>query len=171
MSESRQSSLASARAGQGFVCGGVGNWEHMRLRSAHVLAVAATLAIAGCSSDTRSSLKTDLQTAASDVGNAAKDAANNAAEALARNIATQQGEEQFKNAGQTLSGPLTCQAKVQDGVAKLDISCTGKTQAGGAAELKGTTSEIPGASVVSLDGQFTGTVDGKQVFTTQRLGG
>ena len=42
---------------------------------------------------------------------------------------------------------------------------------GGAAVLTGTTNELPGASVVSLNGQFTGTVDGATVFTTQRLGG
>ena len=46
-----------------------------------------------------------------------------------------------------------------------------KTKAGGAATLTGSTNEIPGASVVSLDGQFTGAVDGTTVFTTQRLGG
>ena len=81
----------------------------------------AALTIAGCNSDDRASIATDLQTAATDIANAAGDAANNAAEALARNIATQQGEEQFKNAGQELDGPLTCTAKVQDGVAKIDI--------------------------------------------------
>ena len=149
----------------------VGNIFVMKIRLAHGFMVAALLATAGCSSDTRASIATDLQTAASDVANAAGDVANNAAEALARNIATQQGEEQFKNAGQELDGPLTCDATVQGGVSKLDISCTGKTKAGGAASLTGSTNEIPGASVVSLDGQFTGTVDGTAVFTTQRLGG
>lgn len=143
----------------------------MKIRIAHVVIVAAALAVAGCSSDDRTSIATDLQTAASDVANAAGDAANNAAEVLARNIATQQGEEQFKNAGKELDGPLTCSAKIQDGVAKIDINCTGKTKDGGAATLTGTTNEIPGASVVSLDGQFTGAVDGTTVFDTQRLGG
>jgi CHASE3 domain sensor protein len=42
-------------------------------------------------------------TASVDAAIAAK-RANNAAEAVARNIATQQGEEQFKNAGQELDG-------------------------------------------------------------------
>ena len=136
----------------------------MRIRLAHCMIAVAALAIAGCSSDTRSSIATDI-------GDAAGQATDSAAEVLARNIATQQGEEQFKNAGQELDGPLTCVAKVQDGVTKIDISCTGTTKAGGAAALTGTTSEIPGASVVSLDGAFTGTVDGAAVFTTQRLGG
>lgn len=135
------------------------------------LALALSLSAAGCSSDSRQSLQTDLQSAATDVANAVGDAANNAAEALARNIATQQGEEQFKHVGQTLAGPLTCAATIASGVAKIDIHCTGTTQSGGAAVLTGTTTEIPGASVVALDGSFTGTVDGAEVFTTQRLGG
>lgn len=145
----------------------------MKTRSMSVISllVATSFAVSACSSDSRESLQTDLQTAASDVANAAGDAANNAAEVLARNIATQQGEEQFKNAGQTLSGPLTCAATIADGVASIDISCTGTTQSGGAATLTGTTNEIPGASVVSLDGQFSGAVDGTEVFSTQRLGG
>jgi hypothetical protein len=116
-------------------------------------------------------MQTDLQTAASEVGDALDEATTDAAEALARTIATQQGEEQFKNAGHELATDLTCEATVQDGVSKIDISCTGTTKAGGAAVLTGTTNEIPGASVVTLDGQFTGTVDGQEVFSTQRLGG
>lgn len=143
----------------------------MKIRFAHGVAVVAALTIAGCSSDSRASIETDLRTAATDVSNAAGKAADDAAEVLARNIATQQGEEQFKNAGQELDGPLTCSAKVQDGVSKIAIDCTGKTKSGSAATLTGTTNEIPGASVVALDGQFTGTVDGTNVFTTQHLGG
>jgi outer membrane murein-binding lipoprotein Lpp len=143
----------------------------MKIRYLHAAAVAAVLTVAGCSSDDRASIATDLQTAASDVADAAGDVADNASEVLARNIATQQGEEQFKNAGQELDGPLECEATVQDGVSKLDITCTGATKAGGAAELTGSTNEIPGASVVALDGQFTGTVDGAAVFTTEHLGG
>lgn len=135
------------------------------------VAVAVTVAVTGCSSDSRSSLKTDVESAVSEVGNAVSDATKDAAEVLARNIATQQGEEQFNNAGQELSGPLACEATVQDGVTKVDISCTGTTKAGGVAALTGTTNELPGASVVSLNGQFSGTVDGKEVFNTERLGG
>jgi len=143
----------------------------MRFQLPHALVVAAVLAVPACSSETRSSIQTDLQTAASEVGDALDEATTDAAEALARTIATQQGEEQFKNAGHELATDLTCEATVQDGVSKIDISCTGTTKAGGAAVLTGTTNEIPGASVVTLDGQFTGTVDGQEVFSTQRLGG
>jgi hypothetical protein len=135
------------------------------------LFIVGFLGIAGCSSNSRQSIKTDVQSAISTVGNAAGNAADNAAEVAVRNIATQQGEEQFKNAKQTLSGPLTCTAKVASGVSKIDVSCTGQTQTGGAATLKGTTDEIPGASVVSLKGQFVGAVNGKQVFSVDHLGG
>lgn len=154
-----------------FSTGQDGNSGQMRIRSALWAISAVSVAIAGCSSDTRSSLKTDVQSAVTEVGDAVSDATQDAAEALARNIATQQGEEQFNNAGHELSGPLTCEATVQDGVAKIDISCTGTTKAGGAAVLTGTTNEIPGASVVSINGQFSGTVDGEEVFSTERLGG
>jgi hypothetical protein len=143
----------------------------MKIRLTQGLVIAAALVFTSCSSDTKASIETDLRSAATDIANAAGDATNAAAEALARNIATQQGEEQFKNAGKELDGPLTCEAKVQDGVDKIDINCTGKTKDGGAATLTGTTNELPGASVVSLNGDFTGAVDGKTVFNTQRLGG
>jgi len=156
---------------RGFVTGTGGKGKGMKVRLAHAAVVAAMLTIASCSEDTQDAVESDLQTAATEVGDALGEAANDAAEVLARNIATQQGEEQFTNAGHALAGPLTCEATVQDGVAELDISCTGTTQAGGAAALTGTTNEIPGASVVALAGDFTGTVDGEEVFTTERLGG
>lgn len=143
----------------------------MKIRFAHGAMAAAALTIVGCSSDDRSSITTNLQSVATDIANAAGEATDDVAEALARTIATQQGEEQFKNAGQELDGPLTCEATVQDDAANIAINCTGTTKSGGAATLTGSTNEIPGASVVSLDGEFTGMVDGAAVFTTQRLGG
>jgi hypothetical protein len=143
----------------------------MRLRPAHAVVAALALTVTACSSETRSSIATDLQTAASDVGEAIDETTRDAAEALARNVAKEQGEEQFNNAGHELATDLTCEATIADGVSQIDVKCTGTTTAGGAAELTGTTNEIPGASVVTLDGQFVGTVDGQEVFTTQRLGG
>jgi hypothetical protein len=142
-----------------------------KIRLSQGLIVAAAFAITSCNSDTKASIETSLRSAATDIANAASDATNAAAEAVARNIATQQGEEQFKHAGHELAGPLTCTAKVQDGVAKIDINCTGSTKDGHTATLTGTTNELPGASVVSLNGDFVGKVDGATVFTTQRLGG
>ena len=143
----------------------------MNKRLSIVLLATGLIAAAGCSSDTRNSVKTDLESAASDVQNAADDALNNAAEVVVRNLATQQGEEQFQNAGQTLEGPLTCEAKVEDGVSKVDVNCTGTTKDGQPAALTGTTDELPGASVVSIKGQFVGTVGGTQVFSVDHLGG
>jgi hypothetical protein len=70
-----------------------------------------------------SPIATDVQTAATEVANGADKATDDVAEALARNIATQQGEEQFKNAGHELM-PLTCDAAVEDGIAKIDVNCT-----------------------------------------------
>jgi Tfp pilus assembly protein PilV len=143
----------------------------MNKRISVVLVAVGLLAGAGCSSDSRNSIKTDVQSAATDVANAAGDAVNAAAESIVRNLATQQGEEQFKNAGHTLDGPLTCEAKVQDGVDKVDVNCTGTTKDGQAAALTGTTDELPGASVVSVKGKFVGTVAGTEVFNVDHLGG
>ncbi|MEP7201273.1 MAG: hypothetical protein ABI894_01620 [Ilumatobacteraceae bacterium] len=143
----------------------------MRTHYAPGLVLVAVLAIGGCSSEDRSSIATDLQSVATDIANAAGAATNDVAEALARTIATQQGEEQFKNAGNELDGPLTCEATVQEDAANIAITCTGKTKDGKSADLTGSTNEIPGASVVSLDGDFSGKVDGTEVFHTQRLGG
>jgi hypothetical protein len=142
---------------------------HRRLAAIPVLFAIAGLA--ACSSDSRDSITSDAKTAVSQIGNAADEAANNAAEVLARNIATQQGEEQFTNEGHPLDGPLTCEARVADGVSKVDVSCTGETKDGGKAALTGTTDEIPGASVTSLKGHFVGTIDGAQVFEVDHLGG
>ncbi len=143
----------------------------MRIRLAHGAAVAVLLTVAACSEESQDAVQADIESAVTEVGEAVDAASADAGEALARNIATQQGEEQFANAGHALAGPLTCEATIQDDVASIAISCTGTTEAGGAAALTGTTSEVPGASVVTLDGSFTGTVDGAEVFTTERLGG
>ena len=132
----------------------------MKIRFVQAVFIAATLAASGCSSNTRSSVTSDVE-----------NTTNAAAETVARNIATQQGEEHFKNAQHELTGPLKCTAKVQNNAAKIDIACSGATKDGKAASLSGTTSELPGVSVVSLNGTFVGKVDGAEAFTTQRLGG
>lgn len=143
----------------------------MRIRFAHGAFVGALLVFPACSEESQDAVRADVESAVTEVGEVVDEASDDAGEAVVRNIATQQGEEQFANAGHPLDGPLTCEATVQDDVAAIDVSCTGTTQAGGTAALTGTTSELPGASVVSLEGTFTGTVDGQEVFTTERLGG
>lgn len=112
------------------------------------------------------------RTGVSAVEDAAQDVTNDAAELAVRNIATQQGEEQFANAGHDLDdGGLTCEATVAEDAANVAVTCTGTTAEGGMAELTGETSELPGASVTELEGTFTGTVDGAEVFATESLGG
>jgi hypothetical protein len=135
------------------------------------LLLTLSLGFAACSSDSRDELEEDARTAISDASEAIDEAVRDAAEAAARNIATEQGEEQFRNAGHPIEGKLSCEAEADDSVDEIEISCTGTTEAGGDAALTGTTSELPGASVVTLDGEFTGTVDGDEVFSTTRLGG
>ena len=142
-----------------------------RMSKFALLAGVALFAAAGCSAETRDSMTTDLATAVTEVGDAVGETANDAAEIAARNIATQQGEEQFVNAGFPLNGPLECTAEVTDGIDEIVIGCNGVTADGGVAILTGTTDEIPGASVVSLSGSFVGTVDGREVFNTGQLGG
>ena len=104
------------------------------------------------------------------VSAAADDVSQEAAETVARNIAGQWGAEQFSDAGHPIDGELDCEATVTDSVEAVEIMCTGTTEEGGEAELTGTTDEVPGASVTELTGDFTGTVDGDEVFTTTSLG-
>ena len=135
------------------------------------VALASAVIFSGCSSKTRASITTDVKNVGTEVSNAAAKVKDNTVEVAARNVATQQGEEQFKNAGHELNGPLTCEAKIADSAKKVDVTCSGTTKSGGVAVLNGTTDEVPGASVNALTGRFVGTVDGTSVFTTDRLGG
>lgn len=138
-----------------------------------------SLGAGACSEDTKDTAETlienaatDVQSAITDVQEAGANVLDSAAETAIRNLATQQGEEQFANADNPLDADgLTCEAKVAEDVEKVDVSCTGKTEDGKAAELAGQTDEIPGASVTELEGSFSGTVDGAEVFTTEKLGG
>lgn len=111
------------------------------------------------------------RTAASEVEDAVGEAASDVAEVAVRNIATQQGEEQFADAGEPLDEDgLSCEATA-DGLDAVEVNCTGTTEDGGTAELTGSTSEMPGASVTEIEGTFTGTVDGTEVFSETSLGG
>lgn len=134
-------------------------------------ALAFMFGAVSCSEKTKDSASSDVQSAASDVKEAAANVLDNATETAVRNIATRQGEQQFADTNNELDGSgLTCEAKLADGLAHVTVSCTGTTKDGKAAALTGETSEIPGASVTELEGDFTGTADGNEVFTTKRLG-
>lgn len=131
----------------------------------------SSLTLVACSEETKNDAKSAVTNAVEDAKDAGSTAINNAAEAAVRNIATQQGEEQFKNSGNELDGPLTCTAKVGESAKNVAVDCTGTTKDGKAAALTGTTNELPGASITELEGDFKGTVDGTEVFATKALGG
>jgi hypothetical protein len=144
-------------------------------------AVVATVLI-GCSDSTRqdvedevrsvaSDVEEEARTAVSEVADLADETARNAVELAARNFASAQGAEAFDAAGYPIDGDLSCTAEVEDGLTEITISCTGTTDDGGEAELSGSTSELPGASITELEGTFTGTVEGDEVFSTENLGG
>ena len=112
------------------------------------------------------------RTAVSEVDEAVDEAATDAAELVVRNLAAEQGEQQFEDAGFPLDGQgLACEATVGDGLDSVEVTCTGTTEDGGSAQMTGTTDELPGASVTELEGRFTGTVDGTEAFSTDTLGG
>lgn len=153
------------------------------LKFTRVLLVAPlAVAVLACSEEDRESIVTDVENAADDVEEEARSAASeaedaageagrDAAELVARNVATEQGEEEFANAEQPLDGKLSCEATANDAMDAVEVSCTGTTQDGEDATMEGTTSELPGASASELEGTFTGTVAGEQVFEVDTLGG
>ena len=134
----------------------------MTRRQVPLFAVAALFAAAGCSDDSRSALRED-----------AAELLDDATETAVRNFAALQGAEQFNAAGHEIDGDgLACTAAVGDGgLDGVDVECRGTTVDGREAVLTGTTSEIPGASITELQGSFTATVDGENVFETDQLGG
>ncbi len=142
------------------------------------VAAAAVLGVSACGNDddgTADSIIDDVESAArtavSEVGDAAEEAGADAAEAVVRNLAAQQGAQEFADAGSPLDDDgLTCEATASDGLDSVEVSCTGTTEDGGEAALTGTTDELPGESITEVEGTFTGTVDGSEVFTTDSLG-
>jgi hypothetical protein len=143
------------------------------------LAAVSALGLAACGNDddaTADSIIDDAEaaarTAVSEAGQAVDDVSADAAELAVRNLAAEQGEEQFADSGHPLDDDgLTCEATASDGLDSVDVSCTGTTQAGEEAKLTGTTDELPGASITEVEGTFSGTVGGSEVFSTDKLGG
>lgn len=127
----------------------------MTRRPILLMAVAGLLALAACSEEDRADLLDD------------------ATETAVRNFAALQGAEQLNAAGYGIDGDgLVCTAEVGDGgLEAVDIECTGTTAEGAAVVLRGTTSELPGASITELKGAFTATVGGANVLETEQLGG
>lgn len=149
-----------------------------------VVVVLALTAAAGCSDDgdddqdagdTAESVVDEAEEGAEDAASTASSVVEetglDAAEAAARTIAEEQGEEEFAANDAELDGDLSCEATAPgEDASTIDVECTGTTQDGGEAVLSGTTSETPGASATELEGDFTGTVDGDEVFSTDTLG-
>ena len=139
----------------------------------------AALGLAACSDDdgqTIESIVDDIEqaarTAVTEAEAAVDEAATDAVETAVRNLVAEQGEEQFTDAGYPLNDEgLSCQATASEGLDSVSVQCTGTTEAGEQAELTGETAEFPGESVVEVEGTFTGTVDGGEVFSTDVLGG
>ncbi len=163
------------------------------MRTKKLLAVPFSLALllgaAACSDDTEDAAQETLDAArddaeevASDVSDAAGDAATDAsdalddagqsaAEAAARNLASMQGEDEFEANDIEVDGGLDCDATATDDNSAVDITCTGTGADGQELSIEGTTSEVPGASATELEGEFTGTADGEEVFSVDTLGG
>src|SRR5688572_28993289 len=107
-----------------------------RLVWARPLVVCAALAlplVTSCSSEARNDLEDDARSAVSDAADAIEEAARDASEAVARTIAAEQGEEQFRHEGHPIEGALSCTADATE-LDEIAIRCTGTTEEGGAAE-------------------------------------
>jgi len=141
-------------------------------RTASVLAVVVlAVSAAACDDDTQESVEEEVESAVTDVVDAVDEVSEDAVELAARNFASMQGSQEFEDAGHPIDGDLTCEADATSDLTAVEISCTGTTVDGGDASLSGTTAEFPGVSFDELDGDFVGSVDGTEVFSTERLGG
>jgi hypothetical protein len=146
-----------------------------------VAAVAVTaLGFVGCGNDDDDATVDSIideaesaaRTAVSEAGQAVDEASADAAELAVRNLAAEQGEEEFADAGHPLDDEgLTCEATASDGLDSVEVDCTGTTEDGKKAALTGKTNELPGESLTEVEGNFAGTVGGSEVFTTDKLGG
>lgn len=151
----------------------------MRRPLVPTVALAAALALTGVAcgddaeqdaQDTAEDLRDGAEDAVTTASDAIDDGTDAAAETAVRNLASTHGADDFERAGHEIEGDLECEASVAGGEADVDVTCTGTTVDGDEAELSGTTSELPGASATELEGDFTGTVAGEEVFSTDRLG-
>lgn len=133
--------------------------------------VALAVSAGACDDDTQESVEDAVESAATQVVDAVDEVSEDAVELAARNFAAVQGSQEFEAAGYPIDGDLTCEADATSDLTAVEISCTGTTADGGEASLTGTTAEVPGASFDELDGDFVGSVDGTEVFSTERLGG
>ncbi|MEQ8842324.1 MAG: hypothetical protein RIB98_15170 [Acidimicrobiales bacterium] len=148
--------------------------DSSRTRSTRTIGWLATavsvLLVFGCSDDTADSVEDDVRSVVTEAADAVDEASEDAVEVATRNFVTEQAEDEFDEAGHEIDGELSCTADVTSGLTTVDVSCTGTTVDGASADLTGTTSELPGISLTEVEGDFVGTVDGAEVFQTDRLG-
>jgi len=142
-----------------------------RHRTTAITLAIVLLGAVACSDDTQDSIEEDVESAITEVVDVVDEASEDAVEVAARNFAAVQAGQEFESAGYPIDGELTCEADATSDLTAVEISCTGTTVDGGEAAMTGTSSEFPGVSFNELDGDFVGTVDGTEVFTTERLGG
>ena len=143
-----------------------------RSRTRFMLApLALSVALLGACGDDDDGADDAVEDAANDVGDAAGEAGNDAAEAIARNLAAQQGEDEFEANDVDVADELSCEAVMTEEADAVEITCTGTSEDGRELALQGVTSEIPGESVTELEGNFAGTADGEEVFVVDTLGG
>ena len=87
-------------------------------------------------------------------------------EVLVRTASVVQGQNELAKVGAQLTGMLSCSTSQVD--AGVTVACTGTTVDGKSVEVSGTATSLPGGNAVQ--GDFVGSVDGKQVFTSDCLG-
>jgi hypothetical protein len=88
-------------------------------------------------------------------------------ETAARNAAAVAGTNAFEAEGHPLDGQLSCEAHVVSGSDRIGVDCTGRTKTGDPVTLSGEASNTEGDG---LSGSFTGSVNGKEVFSQDCLG-
>ncbi len=105
-----------------------------------------------------------------EVADAIEEFGQDTVELAARNFASNQGADEFADAGYPIDGNLECTADATDDLTAVEINCGGATEDGLVVALTGTTTELPGASLTELEGDFVGIVGGNEVFRTDALG-
>lgn len=87
-------------------------------------------------------------------------------ETAVRNAVAIGGAKEFKDHGYPIKDGLRCSAKATNSSGtRVSVSCHGTTTTGSAVALTGTTDDKSGKN-----GDFVGTVDGKEVFRKTCLG-
>jgi hypothetical protein len=175
--------------GQNHVIGGsrarnrVGDNGRPRRHRLVLAAAALSLVVAACDGDDDDvdeieeeiqdeldEIEGELDEIGGEVADAIAEFGEDSVEVAARNLASRQGAEEFADSGHAIDGDLECTADATADLTAVEISCEGATEDGAIASLTGSTTELPGASLTELEGEFVGLVDDEEVFDTDALG-